>query len=80
MLRHYARTMNIPIQICSICKEEVTIEMFRSGLKKFYADSGEFHDCQLELLPPMNDREYFDQKYNAQPGKRTVKNGTRLVG
>ena len=79
-MRHYAKYLNIPIQSCSICGEEITIERFRSGIKKFYAESGEFHDCQLELLPPMNDSTYFDQKYNAQPGKRTVKNGTRLVG
>ena len=79
-MRHYAKYLNIPIQSCPICKDEVTIEAFRSGLKTFNADSGELHFCQLELLPPMNDREYFEQKYSAQPGKRTVKNGTRLVG
>ena len=79
-MRHYAKYLNIPIQSCSICKEEITIERFRSGIKKFYADTGEFHDCQLELLPPMNDREYFELKYSSQPSKRTEKNGSRLVG
>jgi hypothetical protein len=83
MTRHYAKYLNIPIQICSICGEEITIERFRSGLKKFHANDGTYHDCEIsvESLPPMNDREYFEQKYNAQPAKRRErKNGTKVVG
>ncbi len=56
---NYSQRINIPSSKCTICGELVTLEYYpRSGLRKFWADTGETHECSSKPFVPWTENSF----------------------